>query len=176
LVTFLFDSQIIDYHEFHVNPWLENDNNYVKQYICFLYPRTKEFIQMKKTNRSGTQLYKVRFEAFNLHINERIEQIGVWQYQIYFDFLPSFRLSKILRFPSSTSSLSNNSCFNHRCGTHGVCQKIINSNGSSYFCSCHSGYHGIYCESYDEECNNYCSPNSICKPEYRRNVTGNQHL
>ena len=112
LTTFLFEDEIIDYYEFHVDPQRQIDHNYVKQQIYFVYPRLKQFVQMKKNNRSGTQLYSVRFEAFNLHLNETIQIIGVWKYSIYFDNLPSFRLSKILRFPSSSV---NDPCLNHSC-------------------------------------------------------------
>ena len=150
------------------------NDNYVKQGIYFLYPRLQQFLQMKKVNRSGTQLYSVRFEAFNLYLNETIEPIGVWQYPIYFDFLPAFRLSKILRFDPPISSLSGGPCSNNPCGKNGVCQEVINSNRLSYFCSCNSGYYGIHCEHYDEECNDYCSPKSICKPKYSGIITGNQ--
>jgi hypothetical protein len=129
---------------------------------------------MKKINRSGTQLYKVRFEAFNLYLNETIQPMGVWEYPIYFDFLPSFRLSKILRFDSLTSSLSDGPRLNNPCRNNGMCQEVLNSNRSSYFCSCKSGYYGIHCEYYDKECNDYCSPKSICKPKYSGIITGNQ--
>jgi hypothetical protein len=175
LTTFLFQNQILDHHEFHVFPQLQNENNYKKQSIYFLYPRTEVFIQMKKNNRSGTQLYSVQFEAFHLHLNETIEPIGVWKYPIYFDFLPSFRLSKILRFHPPVRSLTNNPCLNNSCSKNGICQEILNSNHSSYFCSCHSGYYGIDCRFQDEQCNNYCSPKSICKPKHRGILTGNEH-
>jgi hypothetical protein len=133
LTTFLFDSRIIDYYEFHVNPQIQTNDNYVKQGIYFLYPRLEEFLEMKKFNRSGTQLYSVRFEAFNLHLNETIEPIGVWQYLIYFDFLPGYRLSKILRFNPLVSSENDGPCLNTSCGNNGVCQEVINSNRLLYF-------------------------------------------
>jgi hypothetical protein len=171
LTTFLFKDEIIDYYEFHVDPQRQIDNNYVKQQIYFVYPRLKQFVQMKRNNRSGIQLYNVRFEAFHLHLNETIQIIGVWKYLIYFDNLPSFRLSKILRFPSTSV---NDPRLNHLSNQNGTCQKIINSNDLEYFCSCKSGYYGISCEHYDEECNNYCEPKSICKPKYRGILTGNQ--
>jgi hypothetical protein len=170
LTTFLFKDEIIDYYEFYVDPQIQIDNKYIKQQIYFVYPRLQKFVHMKRNNRSGTQLYSVRFEAFNLDLNERIEIIGVWKYFISFDFLPSFRLSKILRFHSQVSS----PCLNHSCTQNGTCQKIINSNDLSYFCSCKSGYYGIYCEHYDEQCNDYCSSKSICKPKYRGILTGNE--
>ncbi len=174
LTTFLFKDQIIDYYEFVVNPQTENNVNYVKQGVYFLYPRLEEFVEMKKINRSGTQLYSVKFEAFNLYLNETIKPIGVWLYPIYFDFLPSFRLSKILRFNPPVSSFSNQLCLNNHCGKNGICQEIINLNDSSYFCSCNSGYYGIHCEYYDEECKDYCSPKSICKPKSNGIIRGNQ--
>jgi hypothetical protein len=175
LTTFLFEDRIIDYYEFHVNPQYQNENNYIKQSIYFLYPRIETFIEMKKNNRSGTQLYNVRVEAFKLHLNETIEPIGVWQYPIYFDFLPAFRLSKILRFPLPGSSFPNGPCLNNTCGKNGLCLEVINSNHSSYFCSCNRGYHGNHCEFYYNECNNYCSPKSLCKPTYRGMLTENQY-
>ena len=155
LVTFLFENEIIDYYEFYVNPKID----FIKQQIYFVYPR------LKKTNENGTQYYNVRFELFNLDLNNKIEIIGFWKYFIYFDFLSSFRLSKILRFSSSKID----PCLNHLCTRNGICQKIINSNDLSYFCSCRNGFYGIYCEHYDEQCNHYCQPKSICKPKYRGN-------
>ena len=176
LTTFLFEEEIIDYYEFHVDPQTQIDNKYIKQQIYFLYPRQQEYLHMKRNNRSGTQLYSVRFEAFNLDLNENIQIIGIWKYSIYFDFLPSFRLSKILRFPSQVSSFLHNPCLNHSCSQNGTCQKIINSNSLSYFCSCKSGSYGNQCEHYAEECDDYCSPKSVCKPKYRGILTGNvQH-
>jgi hypothetical protein len=174
LTTFLFENEIIDYYEFHVNPQTQIDNNYIKQQIYFVYPRFKKYLHIKKTNRNGTHLYNVRFEVFNLDLNENIQIIGVWKYFIYFDFLPSFRLSKILSFHSKVSSSLDDPCRNHSCTEYGICQKIINSNPFSYFCSCKSGYYGIYCEHYNEQCNNYCAPKSICKPEHRGILAGNQ--
>ena len=174
LTTFLFKDEIIDYYEFYVDPQTKTNNNYVKQQIYFLYPRLEKFLQLKQTNRSSTQLYNVRFEAFKLHSNETIEIVGVWIYAIYFDNLPSFRLSKSLRFQSPVSSITNNPCLNQTCSQNGMCQKIINVNDLSYFCSCKSGYYGIHCEHYDEKCNHFCSPQSVCKPKYRGILTDNQ--
>ena len=175
LTTLLFEDRIIDYYEFHVHPQLHTDDNYVKQLIFFQYPRTSAFIKMKNNNRSGTQLYSVRFEAFDLHSNEKIEPIGIWEYPVYFDFLPSFRLSKILRFLSPNTSSLNDPCASNPCGHNGSCQKTINSHRSSYFCSCHSGFSGDHCHSNHPECDEYCSPKSICRPTYRRFISDDQY-
>ena len=174
LITFLFENQVVDYDLFHVNPWIELDKKDLKNYFYFMYPRTEKYLQMKRTNRSGTQLYNVRFEAFDLYSNGKIQPIGVWRYPIYFDFLPSFRLSKILHFRPPIYSSSQSLCLGNRCGPNGICQDILNSNGLFYYCLCHSGYYGTHCESYDEQCNNYCSPKSICKAEYQQMITGDQ--
>ncbi|CAF0932135.1 unnamed protein product, partial [Didymodactylos carnosus] len=37
-----------------------------------------------------------------------------------------------------------------------------------------SGFYGTRCEHYDEQCQNYCAPKSICKPKYHGILTGNQ--
>jgi hypothetical protein len=170
LVIFLFEDRIIDSYEFHVNPSLQTEENYVKQKIYFLYRRSEEFLQLKHNNRSGTQLYSVRFEAFELHSNKSIIPLAVWHYPIYFDFLPSFRLSKILHLPSNQVTSLNNSCSYQSCNMHGRCLPIINRN-STYFCSCDNGYYGKHCQNYDHRCTNHCSPNSICKPEYGGIIT-----
>lgn len=175
LATFWYKELIIDHYEFHVNPWLEKGHNFIKQTIYFLYPRSEHLLRIKHSNRDKTQVYNVQFEAFNLYLNGTIESIAIWQYPIYFDFLPAFRLSKILRFPlPAVSPRFNSLCSSNPCGQNGNCQDIINSNGTLYFCTCHHGYYGMNCESYDEQCSNFCSPNALCKPEYRGVLTGDR--
>ena len=49
LTTFLFENEIIDYYEFYVNPQKQNDRNFIKQQIYFVYPRLKKYLQLKKT-------------------------------------------------------------------------------------------------------------------------------
>ena len=77
LTTFLFKAEIIDYYVFYVNPQKQSKRNDVKQTIYFVYLRLEEYLQMKKSNRNGTQFYSVRFEAFYLHHNGTIEPIGI---------------------------------------------------------------------------------------------------
>jgi hypothetical protein len=172
LTTFLFRNSIIDYYEFHVHPSLQTEENFVKQKIYFLYPRTEEFLLLKKMNRSGTQLYSVRLEAFELSNSGRISLVGVWHHPIYFDFLPSYRLAKILRFPQYIPA-TNDLHSQPPCSVNGTYYPIINKN-DSYICHCRSGSYGKHCEFWDDNCTNYCSTNSICKPEYRTIVIGSQ--
>ncbi|CAF4774353.1 unnamed protein product, partial [Rotaria sp. Silwood2] len=101
LLTFLYENRVIDTNLFYVQPQLQNnDINYVKQRIYFVYPRTKEFLNQKRTHRNGTQKYHVRFEVFIFN-NSNLILLNVWDYPIYFDFLPAFRLAKILKLNSS---------------------------------------------------------------------------
>ncbi|CAF3004596.1 unnamed protein product [Rotaria sp. Silwood2] len=163
LLTFLYENRVIDTNKFHVQPQLQNnDIDYVKQRIYFVYPRTKEFIDQKRASRNGTQKYHVRFEVFLLN-NSNLTLLDVWDYPIYFDVLPSYRLAKILKLDSSRSNLVNCSI----CGDHGMCHAIVNNNKSTY-CNCHSGYYGQYCNHFDsEQCQKACSSNSICRPNQR---------
>ncbi|CAF2743713.1 unnamed protein product [Rotaria sp. Silwood2] len=165
LITFLFKNRTIDIHTFYVQPQLQNnDIDYVKQKIYFVYPRTKEFIQQKRTYRNGTQMYHARFEVFILN-NSNLILIDVWDYPIYFDFLPAYRLAKILKLNSSLNNNNNNNC--SLCGDHGTCYTIVNNNKSIY-CNCESGWYGEYCEhSNKEQCQQTCSSNSICRPNQR---------
>lgn len=172
LIIFLFQNQSIDYYEFHVHPTLQTEENFIKQKIYFLYPRTEEFLLLKKMNRSGTQLYSVRFEVFELDGNRQINLVGVWHYPIYFDFLPAYRIAKLLRFPLSSPNI-NDLYSKQLCSANGIYYPINNKN-TSYFCHCRSGFYGKYCELLDDSCTNYCSANSICKPEYRSVNTGNK--
>ena len=101
LITLLFDNEIVDYDLFHVYPWIKMEKRIFKERFYLLYPRIEKYLQMKRINGSGTQLYNVRFEGFDLYFNGTIQSIGVWRYPIYLDFLPSFLFSKILNFHSS---------------------------------------------------------------------------
>lgn len=173
MTLFLFKYCIIDSYEFHVDPSLQTEENYVKQKIYLLYQRAEEFVKLKRHHRNGTHLYSVRFEAFELYLDKSIIPLAVWQYPVYFDFLPSFRLSKILYLSSEQIISTNNSCSYKLCGRHGRCLPIINQN-SIYFCSCDSGYYGEHCENYEPQCISGCSSFSICKPDYGGIVTGNK--
>ncbi|CAF1196742.1 unnamed protein product, partial [Didymodactylos carnosus] len=164
LALFLFNNTIIDYHDFHVQTISYKKNDFIKQRFYFLYPRTDEFINLKKNYRNGTQLYSVRFEAYELHINLTISIIGVWIYPIYFDFLPAFRLSKVLKLTDiSTNDIV---CSTNPCGNTGRCQPVINSN-TSYVCLCSDGWYGTHCKNFENgnSCL-YCNSKAICRPYY----------
>ncbi|CAF4598339.1 unnamed protein product, partial [Rotaria sp. Silwood2] len=175
LVLFIFENNtILDYYQFHVRPSLELNGSYIKHKFYLLYSRSQVLIEHKRqrylnrTNISKQQPYQVRFEAYELDLNYSIKLVGLWQYPIYFDYLPSFRLVKILTIPpQETNQTMNNPCLPNPCHSKNtVCQSILNGN-QTYLCLCKNGYYGENCQNYDEQCSIYCSLNSTCKPKYR---------
>ncbi|CAF1602990.1 unnamed protein product, partial [Adineta ricciae] len=160
LVLFLRTYRIMDFYEFYVNPNTQTNENYIKQGIYFIYPG--RYKDLHKLYYSGVPRYHVQFEVYNLYFNETIELIQVWQYPIHFDFLPVFRLAKILHLNSSR----NFSCSSNPCGRNGICYITSNPTQVGYICSCKSGYYGQYCEYDEDKCTNYCSSKSICKIKF----------
>jgi hypothetical protein len=115
--------------------------------------------------------YSVHFDLYALHKNQSIPiALGSWHYPIYFDFLASFRLAKILRFPH----WFGNSCLNHKCNENSTYQPIFNEN-KSYFCSCKSGFYGKDCSKYEDIYSSYCSPYSLCRPDDRSLISGTKN-
>ncbi|CAF1639620.1 unnamed protein product [Didymodactylos carnosus] len=98
-------------------------------------------------------IYTVQFEAFNNY-----KLLTVWKYNVSFDFLPSFRLAKILHFPNIDIRLPY-VCSINTCRNNGTCY-IINNNKILTFCYCTNGWYGQFCEQWDND--SYCSlENSI---------------
>ncbi|CAF1545122.1 unnamed protein product [Rotaria magnacalcarata] len=178
LIKFMFNNNLLlDHREVHVFPSFEEKNFYTKHKIHLLYPRSGGFLKHKRERRLQRAAiiyehpYSIHFEAYELSTNFSINPIGVWHYPIYFDFLPAFRLAKILRFPMNW----NDPCSSNPCPLNTTkCQRILNSN-TSYMCSCLSGFYGENCDQYDKQCSTFCSPNAICKAIDRPIVSGAQH-
>jgi hypothetical protein len=160
LMTFLYENRILHIHQFYVQPRLQtNPSDYIKEKVYFTYPRSEEFLKLKRIYRHGTQLYHIRFEVFDQN-QASSHLINVWDYPIYFDFLPSHRLAKILTLNSTQSSRCA------LCGQHGVCYQTMNNN--SIHCHCDHGWYGNYCRYADlHQCENTCSNHSICRPNQR---------
>ena len=168
-----FTNIIIDQHVFHVNPSLEMTNP-IKHRFFLLYSRLNTFLEHKRVryfNRHdliNSHPYSVHFDIFALTNNQTIIELGSFQYPIYFDFLPAFRLAPVLKFPSWFSNRTHDPCTNHTCNANSTCKPIFNRNQSSYYCSCKSDYSGTNCEhDHHSECLSYCSSKSICRPKFR---------
>lgn len=171
-VNFLFNKIIIDHYEFYSNPF-DEIHNYMKHKFYLLYSRSTEMLSNKQTrfyNRTDILInhpYSIHFDLYALDDNSSTPKpLGSWHYPIYFDFLSSFRLAKILRFPNWFGNASLDPCLNHTCNQNSTCQPIFNEN-NSYFCSCKSGFYGKDCSKYSEACQTYCSPDSLCRPDGR---------
>ena len=169
-VNFLFNEKIIDHYEFYSNPTVEI-HYYTKHKFYLLYSRSNEMLSHKQTrffNRKDIATnhpYSVHFDLYGFYDNHSTPiALGSWHYPIYFDFLPSFRLAKILCFPDWLGNSSLDPCINNTCNQNSTCQPIFNEN-NSYICPCKSGFYGKDCSKYEEACKTYCSPHSLCRPD-----------
>ncbi|CAF3820942.1 unnamed protein product [Adineta steineri] len=153
LVTLIYnESIIIDYNEIHFTPILNDLNEKRKFYL--IYPRPKVL--------SRDQFHKIRFEAFELNMNSSIRFLSIWEYLIEFNFLPSFRIAKILKFQEN-----NYICQKNPCQNNSTCYHIMNLNDSrKYFCFCSKNFYGKHCEYYDNSSCSICSSNSLCRSHY----------
>jgi hypothetical protein len=179
-VHFLFNGSIIDHYEFHSNPSIEILDT-IKHKFYLLYPRSSQFVSHKKArffNRTDIELnhpYSVHFNIYALYSNQSIPiPLGSWHYPIYFDFLPSFRLATVLRFPHWLGNFSFDPCTKRPCNPNSTCQPIFNQH-NSYFCACKSGFYGEDCSKYDDTCDSYCSPHSFCQSNNHSLITNTNH-
>lgn len=168
---FLFDGErIIDRYELRLDPALGTK----KYKFYLLYSRATDMLQHKRnrfSNRTAVghlHPYSVRFELYSHEHDHSIAELGSWQYPIFFDFLPAYRLAVVLKLPRWFGNRTLDPCFsrnNAKCPRHAQCKPIFNSNGSSY-CSCDYGFYGARCEQYLSSCHSYCSSESTCKPHH----------
>ena len=177
LVLFLFHNQTLAIHEFHVRPAIQI-TVYEKKMTHFPYSRSLDTAQEKRarfvnrTNIINEHPYSVRVEAYELKTNSDASIVAAWQYFVYFDYLPVFRLAKVLTLTQPRTHA--NPCFSNPCNKHQQCQPILNQN-STYVCLCRANYRGENCSVLDQMCTRgYCSPNALCKPDYRSLLERNE--
>lgn len=170
LVLFLFQNRTLGTHEFHVWPSLST-NFYNKEFVNFLYSRSPELLRHKRAryfNRSAIieeQPYSIRVEAYERQRDNRLLLVAVWQYPVYFDYLPVFRLVKVLRFVKIAND--RDSCAMKLCSENQQCQRLQNDK-SKYICVCKPNYTGENCSLLDQKCiDGYCSSKALCKPDYQ---------
>jgi hypothetical protein len=147
-----------------------------KKLVHLFYSRSNVSLYDKQAryfNRSdiiNEHPYSVRIEAYDLNLSEEPQIVGVWLYPIYFDFIPSFRLAKVLHLtkPDNTS----NPCSSNPCSPQQECHQILNQN-STHVCLCPPDYKGENCSLIDETCKEgFCALNALCKPTYRGILSG----
>jgi hypothetical protein len=141
---------VLDHHEYHFTPALQNLDEKHKFY--FVYPRPHQL----RSNRSS---YTVRFEAYLLNNDETIEFLAVWIYPIPFNFLPSQRLAKVLKYIrqpllyiNHTCAFSQNPCSINEGKCHPLMNKLTDIH--SYWCECGNGSYGTHCQFKDQSCFN----------------------
>ena len=167
LVLLMHGNRIIYNLQFHVG-FAINFNVLIKKNYHLIFSRESKLLNetiRRKLNRSlvvDHHLYHVRYEAYELKATTFIRLVGVWQYPIFFDFLPSFRLSKILHFHEK---LSNSPCQSNSCNFPNAKCHILQNDPEKYVCLCDPNYSGERCSIRDQHCaNNFCHSNSLCKP------------
>ncbi|CAF4500811.1 unnamed protein product, partial [Rotaria sp. Silwood2] len=177
LVLFMFRNEIILQHEFHVRPSIESIV-YEKKMIYFVYSRSFEYLLHKKErykNRSNIindHPYSIRIEAYEMKNNDEVSIVAIWRYPIYFDYLPVFRLAKVLRLIKLNND--KNPCLSNPCNENQQCYEIINEN-STFICICKANFGGENCSVRNQLCiDEYCSSKSLCKPDYQGFQKGNR--
>ncbi|CAF4183229.1 unnamed protein product, partial [Rotaria magnacalcarata] len=177
LVLFLYNDLVLSTNEFHLRPTDELDYQKKKR-IYLHYSHSNQSIEYKRQryfNRSNIidhHPYAIRIEAFELKLNKKPQRFAIWQYPIYFDFLPVYRFAKVLRFFDSRK-ISRNPCQNNPCNSNEECHQLQNQ-PSNYKCLCKSHYSGPNCSKVNQLCSkNYCSSNALCQPSYRGLTQGN---
>ena len=176
-INLVKNDQIIDHFQFHSDP---ADEQVKKQRFYLLYSRSKESLEQKqwrysnKTDINNYHPYSVHFDIYALDSNGSIEELGSWRYPIYFDFMPSFRLATVLRFPSWFENATLNPCIMHNpCNANSLCKPVLNQNNTVY-CACKGGFYGLNCQEYELLCD-YCSSNAVCKPQGRGVLTNTEY-
>ena len=169
VISLLYLERIIDFHEFDVNGDIEMEN-YVKHRFYLLYSLSDEMRMQKKQRLFDRKdiidkhPYSIQFTIYAL-FSDRVSVLGAWFYPVYFDFLPSFRLAIVLKFPVWYRNSSTDPCLNNTsCPLNSVCWPIFNEGDPRFWCSCQSGFYGKQCENVESKCLSYCSANAFCKP------------
>jgi hypothetical protein len=149
-----------------------------KELVYLFYSRSNSSLNDKRSryfNRSNIineHPYSIRIEAYELNPSEKVRLVGVWLYPIYFDFLPSFRLAKVLYLTKPDPI--KNPCLSNPCNPQQECHQILNHK-STYVCLCRPNFKGDNCSLIEEMCKEgFCSLNALCKPNYRGTLSGNE--
>ena len=179
LFLFLADNDVMSTDEFHIRPSTEYALSR-KKLIYLYYSRSAHYLQKKRDryrNRSdiiAVHPFSIRIEAYEMKPNASSRRFAVWQYPIYFDYLPAYRFATVLRFLERRFEKDDDPCPWSPCGPNEECYRLQNRR-SQHLCLCRSGFFGENCSQIDPKCQGgYCSADAICQSRYRGLVTGNR--
>ncbi|CAF1648215.1 unnamed protein product [Adineta ricciae] len=172
LLLFFYENELLMIDQFQVQPIFEVNKSY-KRSFHFVYSHSSKFRQERmkryfnRSNILNSHPYSIRIEIYDTQRDKQVSLIAVWQYTIDFDYLPVFRLAKILRLTKS------NPCLTNPCHPNEQCFPLVNDK-SKYLCLCKSNFFGPNCSIEDLRCKNgFCGSKSLCKPDYQSYLRGN---
>ena len=178
LLLLSYYDKVMSTDEFHLHPISEIKNS--KKKLTYLhYPHDNDSIIQKQKryfNRSNIihhHPYSIRIEAYEMKERTKPRRFAVWQFPIYFDFLPVHRLAKVLRFIDPDENRFD-PCQKQPCGVNEECYQLQNQ-PSRRLCLCKSNFSGPNCSVPSALCaQRYCSSNALCLPGYRGVMNGNE--
>ena len=180
LVLLVYDGQVIHSQQFHYRP--AYDLHYRNKKINYLiYSKQTKLLEQKirrmlnRTSIVDHSPYYLQYEAYELKPNDSLRVMSVWRYSIFFDFLPSFRFAKVLRFLDRHSPIVDSPCQSNPCNSSNAECHVLQNDPKNYACLCKSGYAGEHCLIPDAYCaQNFCHSNAFCKPNYLGSTAGNR--
>ena len=112
--------------------------------------KTNEHLGYPRPRPRG--LYSIRIETY-----ASTDFLAAWEYPVSpFDFLPLFRIAKLLRFPDRTLPWF---CFYNLCRNGGTCYMM---NDNQQLCLCKRGWQGQFCENRIEQTIK-CAPHAFVR-------------
>ena len=180
LVLLMCKGQVIHSQQFHYRPAHDLYHRVKKRHYLIYSKQTKLLEQKVRRIFNRTSIvdhspYYLQYEAYELKPNNIIRVLSVWRYSIFFDFLPSLRFAKVLRYPDRRSEIVDSPCQSNPCNHSNTECYILQNDPKKYVCLCKSGYSGEHCSIRDPYCaQNFCHPNSLCKPNYLGSTAGNR--
>ena len=180
LVLLICEDQIVHSQQFHYRPAYDLYHRFKKRHYLIYSKETKLLEEKVRRILNRTSIvdhspYYLQYEAYELKPNNSISVLSVWRYSIFFDFLPSFRFAKVLRYPDPHSPVIDSRCQSNLCNSSTAECHILQNDPKKYVCLCKSGYTGERCSIPDPYCaQNFCHPSALCKPNYLGRTAGHR--
>lgn len=143
LAVLLLNDMVVAHHEFHFTYALNDLRKKHKFY----------FVHGRPHNLSTNANYQVRFELYRLHLDSKIEFLAVWLYPMGFNFLPSNRLARVLKYRGPINDPQHICLQNNPCHNNSTCYPLSNvKDRKAYWCDCGDQFNGKNCQYTDRSC------------------------